>query len=77
MLLIGRDHWLQMLATAWDTYPLEGCGLLIGDPGGSRVERFVPIDNEAESSRIYRLEGNQYARAALRGRRRRASTSSG
>ena len=65
MLLFARDHWLQMLATAWDTYPLEGCGLLIGAPGGDRVERFVAIDNEARSSRIYRLDGNQYARAAL------------
>lgn len=65
MLHIGRTHWLQMLATAWDTYPLEGCGLLIGSPGGDRVERFVPIANEAESSRIYRLDGSQYARAAM------------
>lgn len=66
MLQIGRDHWLEMLATAWTAYPLEGCGLLIGAPGGDRVERFVPIHNEAESSRIYRLDGQQYARAALR-----------
>ena len=66
MLLIGRDHWLQMLATAWDSYPLEGCGLLLGAPGSGRVERFEPIDNEARSSRIYRLDGNQYARVALR-----------
>ncbi len=65
MLHIGRDHWLQMLAAAWDSYPLEGCGLLVGRPGGDRVERFVTIDNEAASSRIYRLDGNQYARAAL------------
>lgn len=65
MLYIGRSHWLEMLATAWDSYPLEGCGLLIGAPGGDRVERFVPIHNEAESSRIYRLDGSQYARAAM------------
>jgi len=54
-----------MLATAWDAYPLEGCGLLIGQAGGGRVERFVPIHNEAESSRIYRLDGSQYAGAAM------------
>lgn len=64
MLYLGRRQWLEMLATAWDAYPLEGCGLLIGDPGGDRVRRFVPIDNEAESSRIYRLDGAQYATAA-------------
>ena len=61
---IGRQ-WLEMLAEAWDAYPLEGCGLLIGRSGGSAVERFVPIHNEAESSRIYRLDGAQYAKAAL------------
>jgi proteasome lid subunit RPN8/RPN11 len=52
-----------MLSAAWDAYPLEGCGLLIGSD--RRVERFAPIHNEAESSRIYRLDGRQYASAAL------------
>lgn len=55
-----------MLATAWDAYPLEGCGLLIGRTGGDTVERFVPIHNEARSSRIYRLDGSEFARAAMR-----------
>ena len=55
-----------MLGVAWDAYPLEGCGLLIGESGSDVVERFVPIRNEAESSRIYRLDGQQYAKAALR-----------
>lgn len=65
MLEFRRTDWLGMLAEAWDAYPLEGCGLLIGPGGGDRVERFVPIRNEAESSRIYRLDGGQYARAAM------------
>ncbi|MGI9598952.1 MAG: M67 family metallopeptidase [Acidimicrobiales bacterium] len=65
MVEISRTHWLQMLAQAWDTYPLEGCGLLIGPTGGDRVERFVPIANDARSSRIYRLDGGQYAKAAM------------
>lgn len=63
---LRREHWLGMLAEAWGTYPLEGCGLLIGPPGGGSVERFVPIRNEAESSRIYRLDGQEYASAALK-----------
>jgi proteasome lid subunit RPN8/RPN11 len=56
-----------MLATAWDAYPLEGCGLLFGTSlsASSAVERFAPIRNEAESSRIYRLDGREYAQAAL------------
>lgn len=66
MLRLQRLHWLEMLAEAWETYPLEGCGLLIGRPGGDEVERFVPIHNEAESARIYRLDGQQFANAALK-----------
>lgn len=54
-----------MLAESWDRYPLESCGLLIGLTGDDAVERFVPIRNEAESSRIYRLDGAEYARAAI------------
>ncbi|MFV0260471.1 MAG: M67 family metallopeptidase [Acidimicrobiales bacterium] len=65
VLHLTRRHWLEMLAQAWDTYPLEGCGLLIGPSGSDRVERFVPIGNEARSSRVYRLDGRQYAAAAL------------
>jgi proteasome lid subunit RPN8/RPN11 len=66
VLTMQRHHWLAMLAEAWSAYPLEGCGLLIGAGGGDVVDRFVPIRNEAESSRIYRLDGRQYATAALR-----------
>ena len=55
-----------MLAASWDAYPLEACGLLIGAPGGDVVDRFVPIRNEAESSRIYQLDGGEYARAAMK-----------
>ena len=54
-----------MLATAWDSYPLEGCGLLVGRTGGSTVRRFVSIPNAAASARIYQLEGGAYAKAAL------------
>ncbi len=66
MLTLRRQHWLEMLAEAWGSYPLEGCGLLIGASGGEVIDRFVPIRNEAESSRIYRLDGRQYASAALK-----------
>ncbi|MCP4227439.1 MAG: M67 family metallopeptidase [Actinomycetia bacterium] len=66
MLTMQRRQWLEMLAEAWDTYPLEGCGLLIGPSLGSSVVRFEPIYNEARSSRIYRLDGAQHARAAMR-----------
>jgi len=54
-----------MLAEAWDRYPLEACGLLIGPPGGAVVHRFVPIHNEAASSTAYRLDGTGYVQAAM------------
>jgi proteasome lid subunit RPN8/RPN11 len=66
VLTLERRQWLEMLAEAWDTYPLEGCGLLIGPSGGDTVARFEPIRNEAESSRIYQLDGAQYAKAAMK-----------
>jgi len=65
VLRLRREHWLEMLAEAWATYPLEACGLLIGPSGSGEVERFVSIRNEASSSRIYRLDGSEYASAAL------------
>lgn len=55
-----------MLAAAWDAYPLEACGLLIGRPQGSNVVRFEPIANAAGSARIYELDGAAYAKAAMR-----------
>lgn len=60
VLTITRGHWLQMLAEAWDRYPLEGCGLLFGATGADVVDRFVPIVNVAKSSRIYRFDDAQY-----------------
>lgn len=54
-----------MLAESWRCHPLEGCGLLIGRPGGDVVRRFVPVSNEAESSRRYRLDGAEYLAASL------------
>lgn len=65
MLKLTRRQWLEMLAESWARFPLECCGLLIGLAGGDAVERFVPIRNEAESSRIYRLDGAEYIRAVL------------
>ncbi|MEM9134738.1 MAG: M67 family metallopeptidase [Actinomycetota bacterium] len=63
---MGREPWMQMLASSWDAYPLEACGLLIGHPMGSQVLRFEPITNAAASARIYELDGAEYAKAAMR-----------
>jgi [CysO sulfur-carrier protein]-S-L-cysteine hydrolase len=64
VLQLTRRTWFEIAAEAWRTYPLEACGLLIGQPGGSQVERFVPITNADASSRVYTLESREYLRAA-------------
>lgn len=64
MLHLTARTWLEILAEAWRVYPLEACGLLIGQPGGDRAERFVPIANAERSSRVYTLESREYLRAA-------------
>ena len=64
VLSLTRGTWLEILAEAWRAYPLEACGLLVGEPGGSRVDRFVAVTNADRSSRVYTLESREYLRAA-------------
>lgn len=63
VLQLTQRTWLEIVAEAWRAYPLEACGLLIGEPGGSRVERFVAITNADASSRVYTLDSREYLRA--------------
>jgi proteasome lid subunit RPN8/RPN11 len=46
-LILGKDHWRQMLEHINQHAPLEACGLLAGKD--NRVERVIPIRNQAES----------------------------
>ena len=64
VLTLTAQTWLQILAEAWRTYPLEACGLLVGQPDGGRVEAFLPVTNADASSRVYTLESREYLRAA-------------
>ena len=50
-----------MIASAYGAYPLEACGLLVGD--GSRVRRFVACTNEAASAKVYAIPGKELLRA--------------
>ena len=52
-----------MVAEAWRVYPLEACGVMAGPPGSDTVERFHPIHNAAESSRVFTLDAGGYMRA--------------
>jgi proteasome lid subunit RPN8/RPN11 len=46
-LILGQDHWQQMLEHIHQHAPLEACGLLAGK--AHRVERVLPIRNQAQS----------------------------
>ena len=64
---MNRRTWLEILAEAWRAYPHEACGVLLGpgpevDPGAP-VERFVPVANEAMSSRVFTLSPMGYMKA--------------
>jgi len=53
--------YAQMIASAYDGYPLEACGLLVGE--GTRVHRFVACTNEAASARVYSVPGKELLHA--------------
>ena len=66
MLTLNRSTWLEILAEAWRVYPLEACGLLLGPDDGPvdhPIDRFVPIVNEAQSSRVFTLSPMGYMKA--------------
>lgn len=60
-LLFPAQAYAQMIAHAYEGYPLEACGLLVGQ--GNRVHRFVPCTNEAASARIYTIPPKELLRA--------------
>ena len=61
MLAFPNRAFAEMIGHAYDGYPLEACGLLVGR-GGS-VHRFVACTNEAASARIYAIPGRELLRA--------------
>ena len=61
MLSFPTHAFAQMIGHAYDGYPLEACGLLVGH--GDRVERFVACSNEAASARIYTIPSTELLRA--------------
>lgn len=49
-----------MVAHAYDGLPLEACGLMLGRWGRGEVTVFVPCANAESSSRIYRIDDQEY-----------------
>jgi proteasome lid subunit RPN8/RPN11 len=61
MLAFRNEAFAQMIGHAYDGYPLEACGLLVGR--GDRVQRFVPCTNESASARVYTIPPKEMLRA--------------
>jgi proteasome lid subunit RPN8/RPN11 len=63
MLAFPAQAYAEMIAHAYDGYPFEACGLLVGR--GNQVMRFVPCTNDAASARIYTIAPKEHLRAEL------------
>jgi [CysO sulfur-carrier protein]-S-L-cysteine hydrolase len=63
MLAFAHHTFAEMIGRAYDGYPLEACGLLVGR--GETVQRFVACTNEAASARIYTIPPKELLRAEL------------
>jgi proteasome lid subunit RPN8/RPN11 len=62
-LVFPAQAYAEMIGDAYDGYPLEACGLLVGK--GARVHRFVACTNEAASARVYAIPGKELLRAEM------------
>jgi proteasome lid subunit RPN8/RPN11 len=63
MLQMSRRAHAEMVAAAYDAYPLEACGLLAGRPGRNDVVRFYRCRNAAESARVYTVDPRDHLHA--------------
>lgn len=54
-LVVARDAYHAMVAAAYAGYPLEACALLIGVPGGQRIDAIVVAENTDASARTYAI----------------------
>ncbi len=62
-LTFPAQAFAEMIAHAYNGYPLEACGLLVG--AGNRVHRFVPTTNDSASARVYAIPGKELLRAEM------------
>lgn len=62
-LQLDAAAYAQMIAHAYDSIPLEACGLLIGQ--GNRCTRFVPTRNVADSAILYIVDPKQHLHAEI------------
>jgi proteasome lid subunit RPN8/RPN11 len=56
MLAVPSTALAEMIAHAYDFYPEEACGLLVGQPRQNGVIRFVRCENVTHSAKVYSIE---------------------
>jgi proteasome lid subunit RPN8/RPN11 len=52
----------EVVAHCLRALPLEGCGLLLGDPSNGRVTSVAPASNVAASSKVYAIDPAEHLR---------------
>jgi proteasome lid subunit RPN8/RPN11 len=63
MLAVSATAFAEMVAQAYNCYPEEACGLLIGRPASSNVTRFIACENTTRSAKVYTIEPRAMLRA--------------
>jgi len=63
MLFLPHDAYQAMVGHAYDELPLEACGLLGGELGGSIAKRYYPCANDAGSSKLYTVNARDHLRS--------------
>ncbi len=54
-----------MASLAYEKFPEECCGLLVGSREESRVVRFVPVTNIAASAKVYTIDPKEHLKCEL------------
>ena len=63
MLAVSRGAYAELIAHAYDCYPEEACGLLVGHPVSNSVVRFVACENITHSAMVYSIAPKDLLRA--------------
>ncbi|MCU1368512.1 MAG: hypothetical protein JWN39_4151 [Ilumatobacteraceae bacterium] len=63
MLAVSRGAYAALIAQAYDCYPEEACGLLVGHPASNSVVRFVKCENTTHSGKVYSIAPKDLLRA--------------
>ena len=63
MLAVSHTAFAELIAHAYDCYPEEACGLLVGHPSGKNVVRFVACENVTHSGKVYSIAPKDLLRA--------------